>query len=269
MKPRATFLLPVATALAVLPPLLWLAQASGVSDAEVFETPWLPWPATAENYRIALFEHGAWETLFSSFTLALCVTLIVIPCAAAAAYSLVRLPAPGTPVALSIVAAAAFVPPIALLPGLRGPDLQLGSSGSALVLPYIGTTLPAAILLLAAFLRRLPRHLEESAALDGASPARLLTDILLPSCAMPLAALATAVFLYCWGELLLALPAPGDSPGSLSAALALAHPPGSPRWGEANALATLAMLPPTLAAWLLRRPLVGTARALVRALSGR
>jgi ABC-type glycerol-3-phosphate transport system permease component len=265
-KRTATLLL---AALAVLLPLAWLLQASGVADAEVFATPLLPWPSTWVNYRVALFEHGAWKTGAAAAVLALGVTIVVVACAAAAAYSLVRLRGGrATPIALGAVAAAAFVPPIALLPMLRTPGLQLASAGAALFLPYVGMTLPLAVLLLVAFFRRLPPHLEAAAILDGARPARLLFDILLPLSAPALTALAAVVFLYCWGELLLALPAPGGAPGTLAAALTLAHPPDAPLWGEANALAAIAVLPALGAALLLRRPLLAGIRVLLESASG-
>src|SRR3546814_2507049 len=79
---------------------------------------------------------------------------------------------------------------IAVLAGMfelvRGRGLYNGLAG--LVLSYLILTLPFTTWVLTAFMRELPRELEEAAIVDGAPPWRILAGVFLPLMAPALAA---------------------------------------------------------------------------------
>ncbi|MCU1556557.1 MAG: transporter permease [Microbacteriaceae bacterium] len=61
-------------------------------------------------------------------------------------------------------------------------DLALGVFGSyaALIIPYVGVSIPFNTLLLTGFLRDLPTEIEEAAIIDGAGLTRLIWSVVLP-----------------------------------------------------------------------------------------
>ena len=84
-------------------------------------------------------------------------------------------------------------------------ELHLLNTYPGLVLPYVTFSTPLAVWLLTAFVRQLPRDLEDAAMIDGASRLRAARDVVLPLAAPGIASTAILTFLYCWNEFLFAL----------------------------------------------------------------
>ena len=76
---------------------------------------------------------------------------------------------------------------------------------TALVIAYITVTLPVAIWMLRGFLAKLPRTLEEAAAIDGATPLQAFFQIVVPLCRPGIVATAVFVLIVTWQEFLFAL----------------------------------------------------------------
>ncbi|MEI9432282.1 carbohydrate ABC transporter permease, partial [Mesorhizobium sp. Cs1299R1N3] len=69
----------------------------------------------------------------------------------------------------------------------------------------VSVTLPVAIWMLRGFLLKLPAALEESAAIDGATPLRVFWDIVVPLSRPGLIATSVYVLIVTWQEFLFAL----------------------------------------------------------------
>jgi multiple sugar transport system permease protein len=84
---------------------------------------------------------------------------------------------------------------------------QLGmlDTHTALILTYTAANLPIVVWLLYDFFDGIPRELEESAALDGASRLRIFFDVALPLAKPGLVATTLLVLILAWNEYLLAL----------------------------------------------------------------
>lgn len=75
----------------------------------------------------------------------------------------------------------------------------------ALILTHTAAKLPVAIWLLMGFIQDLPKEVEESAQVDGASTLRTLVQIVSPMIAPGLGASAVITFLFTWNDFLIAL----------------------------------------------------------------
>lgn len=83
--------------------------------------------------------------------------------------------------------------------------LHLNDHRLTLVLPYVAFQMPIAIYMVESFVHSIPREMEEAAAIDGASFAKILFQIVLPMAKPALTAAGIIAFFYCWNEFSFAL----------------------------------------------------------------
>jgi raffinose/stachyose/melibiose transport system permease protein len=83
--------------------------------------------------------------------------------------------------------------------------LRLTDSLAGLVGPYVSFGLPVAVYILASFFREIPKSLNESATIDGASHFRIYWNIMLPMSTPAISTVAIINFLYFWNEFIFAL----------------------------------------------------------------
>ncbi len=84
-------------------------------------------------------------------------------------------------------------------------SLGLINTYTALILPYTAWSLPLGIWLMHAYISSIPRDIERSALVDGASRLRVLTAIVLPLSLPGLVSTYILLFLFCFNEFLFAL----------------------------------------------------------------
>jgi arabinogalactan oligomer/maltooligosaccharide transport system permease protein len=82
--------------------------------------------------------------------------------------------------------------------------LGLGSTYLALVLVYATIAIPFCVWMLKGYFDTIPRELEESAIMDGASPAMIFLRIVLPLATPAVAVTALFSFMTSWNEFILA-----------------------------------------------------------------
>jgi multiple sugar transport system permease protein len=83
--------------------------------------------------------------------------------------------------------------------------IGLRSSLVGLVIVYLAQTIPVALYMLRSYFLTIPKELEESAFMDGASRTRTIWSITLPLAAPALASVSLYVFMIAWNEFLYAL----------------------------------------------------------------
>jgi multiple sugar transport system permease protein len=239
-------------------PLYYLLVSSFKDNTEIFTNAFAPpnrW--SFENYR------GAWEYVSLGRALgnsvlvtvgALVLTvLVVVPAAFGLARSRGRW---GTLVERSL--ALGFLIPgfAALVPTvLLAIWLGLYQTRTFLVLFYVGTSVPLAVVLLTQYMRTIPSELDDSARLDGASRLQVLTRIYTPL-AMP--AIATVVllnFINIWNEYLIALvvAGPSEQVRTVQVALPTLVTNVAAQYGLLTAGTVITLLPIYAAYLLLRR----------------
>jgi raffinose/stachyose/melibiose transport system permease protein len=84
-------------------------------------------------------------------------------------------------------------------------QLKLLNSYWSLIIPYVAFAIPMAIVIFTGFLRSIPKELEESACIDGASIYKIFFNIILPLMKPAMATVAIFTFLQSWNELMFAV----------------------------------------------------------------
>jgi raffinose/stachyose/melibiose transport system permease protein len=167
----------------------------------------LPNPWNAGNYTDILASDSFWRQVFNSVFIALVTTFIVVAAAAMVAFVFARYSFRGREVLFMLFAAGMMFPfAVAVLPLfiiLR--TMGLLNSPLGVILPQAAFGLPLTIIILRSFFRAIPGEVEEAAVIDGASPWRFFTTILLPMARPVLATVSVLALVGSWNSYLLPL----------------------------------------------------------------
>ena len=201
-------LLQFAVVVLVLFPFFWMISVSLKPATEPFAIPARLWPdhPTLENYVLA-FRPEFRRYFLNSTIVSGATVLITVPLALLAAYSLTRYQFRVLTVFLAAVILAQFFPAGAMIIPIYKmvKAANLLNTYASLIIAYITVTLPVAIWMLRGFLARVPKTLEEAAAIDGASPLRAFFDIVVPLARPGIIATTVFVLIVTWQEFLFAL----------------------------------------------------------------
>jgi len=173
----------IAWSVSIIFPIFWIFYESLKTNREFFQDVWrLPEALNWINYSKAWNEYGLGDSLLSTLYYVGASLMIGTILTALNAYVLTRIEFKGRKLIWGIIMISLFLPGInALVPQyILMRDLQLTNSLTGLViLDSIGENV-FFLMLLAGFMQSLPKELEESAFLDGASLARVFVSIMLP-----------------------------------------------------------------------------------------
>lgn len=193
-------------------PFLWMGMTSlrtgsvALTEPNIFRGPF-----NFDNYE-QVVELGFHFALRNSLIVASVTTLICIPVAALAGYALARLPLAGKFAILALTLVATLFPPVALVNPLYQLYLELDdltgvgllNSYAGMIIPYVALTLPLSIFILTTFFSGIPKEIEESAKVDGATPFQAFLRVVAPLAAPGVGAAAILTFVYATNEFLLA-----------------------------------------------------------------
>jgi trehalose/maltose transport system permease protein len=188
-------------------PFYWAVVSSLKTGTAIYSTNLLPLAPSFENYRTLFSEQPFARNIVNSLIVAAVATSVSLFLAVTAAYALGRVRFRGRSAMLFAILSVSMFPQIAVLSGMFELVRALGlyNSLTGLILSYLILTLPFSAWVLTAFMRELPRELEEAAIVDGASPWRILTRVFLPVMGPALAATGLLAFIVAWNEFLFAL----------------------------------------------------------------
>lgn len=195
----------------VLLPILWMVISSFKGPASIGTSSLLPHPFSTANYNVAFGGNGSGDTtgryILNSLIVAVCSTTLVLVLGTLAGYGLGRLPMRGKLLLLMLLLMISVFPAIAVIAPLYLIMKDIGwlNSYQALILPYTAFNLPFAIWILRNYLLGIPREMEETGRIDGASPVRTLWSIVLPQALPGLFTAGIFTFTACWTEFLMAL----------------------------------------------------------------
>jgi multiple sugar transport system permease protein len=205
----ARYMVLIATIIITIFPLVWLFLTSLRNSADLFAVPVhiIPESVTTSQYINIFRQYNladyVWNTIIVSLVTVVCVTVLALPCA----YAMARFRLPGQKVILSLLLIMRMVPVVALAIPLFAVFSRFDMLDTvwALILTHTAAKLPVAIWLLMGFIQDLPKEVEESAQVDGASTLRTLVQIVSPMIAPGLGAAAVITFLFTWNDFLIAL----------------------------------------------------------------
>lgn len=185
-------------ALLMVYPLFVMVLSSFKTNAEIFSSPF----ALPQNFSFTNIEKVWEQTNFIRYMLnslgvtAASIALILI-FGTMAAYAIARYEFRlGGAVLMFFISGMTVPLKLAIIPLFIQLDtLHLVDTYAGLVLVYVAMGLPSAVFILTGFLRTLPRELEESARIDGASELLIMLRIMLPLArpAMVIVAIQNAV----------------------------------------------------------------------------
>lgn len=208
--------------LLVLLPVYWLVISSLKSESDIRQATWFPATLEWGNY-VKVWEQAPLGQFFlNSILISTAAMLLSVFCATLAGYAFSRFRFPGrNTFGLGVLTAQAFPHVLFLLPyflifsilqrtpffsdilGLKfiGQDVYWGNI-LLLILTYTAFVLPFTLWLMRGFTDSLPRELEESAEVDGASRFQALWRIVLPMALPGIATVAILAFNQGWNEVL-------------------------------------------------------------------
>jgi multiple sugar transport system permease protein len=185
-------------------PTFWMFITSFKDQNEAIAAvpTWLPREWTLENFDRVLgqVQNPVFRWLMNSLIAAVAHTIVVLATAAPAAYALARLEFPFKRTITAMIVATLFVPGITLLPANYSMMNRLGWLDSLVAIIVPGAAGALGVFLLRQFFISLPKELEESAMIDGASRVRIFLTIVIPLARPALATLALLVFLSNWND---------------------------------------------------------------------
>jgi multiple sugar transport system permease protein len=190
-------------------PLYWLIASSfKTPKAMAYDPPqYFPDPVSTGNYKSAFVTYDFGIYFRNSLIVAIIATALVLALGTLAGYALGRLPMRGKfPLLVALLMISVF-PEIALIAPLflLLKDLGWLNSYQALIIPYTAFNLPFAIWILRNYFLGIPKEMEETGRIDGASPLRTVWSIVLPQALPGIFTAGIFCFTACWTEFLMAL----------------------------------------------------------------
>lgn len=229
-------------------PLAWLVRSSFMTLDQIFAFPpeWIPDPWNWQNYPDALDVAPFARYFFNTMVIEFFVVVGTVISATLSAYGFARLRWKGRDQVFAVLMTTMMLPgAVTLIPAF------IIWSELGFVNTIVPLTAPAwfgggmfNIFLLRQFFRGLPRDLDEAALLDGASPLRILWDVIVPLSRPALITVAIFSFLTTWNDFLGPLIYLNDS-RKYTLAIGLSQFKGqyTAEWGLLMAASTLVILP--------------------------
>ncbi len=245
-----TFTYTVAITLAVLIgfPLLWMLVSSLKPAAQLFVSPprLVPDTLTFEWYRNLVQQSDALTYFINSLIVGAATTLICLVLGSLSAYATTRFEFPGKSVFLIgallgyvFPAIVLFVPIYMIINSLGLIDTLPG-----IVICHTILTFPFALWMLRSFFAAIPREIDESAWIDGASFMRTFATVILPLALPGIFSVGVFVFVLSWNEYLFAsVIITSSSHKTIPLGIAEFITSFDVRWGEIMAMGTLATVP--------------------------
>ncbi|MBU8868435.1 carbohydrate ABC transporter permease [Paenarthrobacter aromaticivorans] len=188
-------------------PFYWLVNTSLKKGASLSQGELFPSQPTLENY-LAVFQNPEFLlALRNSVIIAVVTTTVALVFASFAAYALARLKMRRKAMILTLILSVTTFPAIAIAAPMFSIWREIGLYDTllGLIIPKLTFALPLAIYTLTSFFKEIPRELEESAYMDGATPFTAFRKVILPLAVPGLATTAILVFISVWNEFLLAV----------------------------------------------------------------
>ncbi|RVC71470.1 carbohydrate ABC transporter permease [Mesorhizobium sp. M2A.F.Ca.ET.046.02.1.1] len=176
-------LLLAVNAVIMIYPLFVMVASSFKTNAEIFSSPLsLPTHFSTANLEKVWTETNFVRYLANSVGITAASVALILMFSTLAGYAIARYRFRLSSLVLMFFLSGMTVPlKLAIIPLFIQLDtLGLVDSYFGLVLVYVAMGIPSAVFIMTGFLRTLPRELEESARMDGASELRIMWSIMLP-----------------------------------------------------------------------------------------
>jgi multiple sugar transport system permease protein len=243
-------------------PVVWMLSTSLKANGEVFQTPpkLITKSFSFDAYTQILTDGSQMRFFLNSYIVALSVTALTLLVAILAAYGFSRYQFPMKRSINAIIVGVQAVPPITLVIPYFGLVVALGlyNTYPGLILTHMVFTLPYAIIMTTAYFNTLPRELDESVKVDGASSWTALWRILVPISVPGLVAVGVYTFMISWNEYLFALTLTRtDDMRTVPIGIQLLMGQHSYEWNQMMAMSILGSIPVLILFLLFQRRFIG------------
>jgi len=191
-------------------PFYWMAITSVKPNAELYNArlfPMIVRAPTLIHYQELLTKTEFFQWTVNTLVVAVLTTGISLVLGTMAAYPLARMQFPGAALIALGIAATYLVPQTVLFIPMADVIFRLGLANSlwAVILTYPTFLIPFCAWLLMGYFKTVPRELEESARIDGASRFQAMMRVVLPLCIPGLLSAGIFAFTLSQNEFLYAL----------------------------------------------------------------
>jgi multiple sugar transport system permease protein len=242
-----------------LAPVLWMLITAVKPPGEWLNEPpvFIPSELHWANFTDALFKWGGLKGLTDSLIVAGLSTALSLILGVPAAYAIGRYQTGGDNLSFTVLSIL-FMPPVAVaIPMyLFWSALGLIDSYTALILQYMVFNIPFLTWVLKGFFEDIPRDMEDSAMVNGATRWRAFWEIAVPLARPAILAVALLAFIFSWNEFFFALILTRANVTTLPFILPVLMEGHDVLWGDIAAIATLGALPVVLLAFALQKYLV-------------
>lgn len=235
-------------ALFIFIPFGWTLSTSLKSDQQVLEFPprWIPNPVMLENFQKALTIRPFHIYYFNTFFIALTSVFAQVISSAIVAYGFARFRFPGRNILFFILLSTMMLPSNLLIVPRFILFKTFGwlDTFLPLIIPhFFGSAF--SIFLMRQYLMTIPMELDEASKMDGASPLRIFTSIILPLSKPALGAVAVFEFVNAWRDFMGPLIyLSSEKHYTVSLGLAAFKSEFFTEWNLFMAAAVVAMIPP-------------------------
>jgi len=187
-------------------PIYYLVVSAFKSPDTLFTPDIIPSHPSLHFFREAIASSPFLQWTMNSFIVAIATCGISLVIAVVAAYSLARFQYRGRDLISRLILFVYMFPPILLVIPyfVLMSKIGLNDTLSGLVVSYTTFSLPFSVWFLTAYMRGIPRELDEAALVDGCTRVSALYRVILPVMAPGVAATMVYVFLVSWNEFLFA-----------------------------------------------------------------
>ncbi len=229
-------------------PLFWMVKISVTPAKLLYSEGVVLWPsASTWHSYVQVLTHTAFPTYFrNSVLVSLSTAALVTAIAASAGYSFSRFQFRGRSAVMFLLLVTQMFPLVMLIAPIYRmlAPLHLTDNLAGLVVVYTAFNAPFATFLMQSFFDEIPRDLEESAMIDGATRTMALRKVIIPLTLPGLGATLGFVFTAAWSELLFGLMLINtDSQKTFAVGLLTFVSKFSVDWGQMMAAAVLALVP--------------------------
>ena len=252
------FIAAIAVTVIFLFPIYWLFMISFKTPAEIFAYPpkWYPGQIQFGTYKV-LFKDGDATTVWNSFVIAGCSTVLAMLLGTICAYSLARFKTGGEHLANWIISQR-MVPPIAVVFPIFLLYVWLGwvDTFVGVILLYTAFNLPYVIWMMRGYILDIPVSLEEAALVDGCTRWQVLWKVVFPMTRAGLVATAILTFVFAWNEFLFALVFTRTEVTTYTVQVTHYFGGQSNFWAKISAMSVLGTLPIFIVVAFMQRTLV-------------
>ena len=189
-------------------PFIWLLLFSFKNNMEIFgsNVAGLPHKLLWSNYQDALTNGKVLVFLKNSAIVTIAVLIISTVVICMASYAIARMKWKLSKTAMVMFLLGIMIPINATLLPLMivFRKIHIVDTYWSVILPYVGFSLPMGIYILTAFLKTIPREMEESSMLDGCSIYGTFFRIIVPIMRPAIATVTIFTFIFSWNELMFA-----------------------------------------------------------------